>query len=245
MKARIRHTSKIVDVIPHGHGFDYKENKPGTDYECFMARDLDFEGVEENRPATIASGSRQLKDITDAELKRIIEISGCYGAKEYWSEIKITRIDRDRYRGEIVIDFEQSSLTGKYGIAKRRFFFDYAHLRYFVSMDEPFTRLSTNHSVCESTQMLLWLIAQDFDILECLSYAKIEPTGGMSANSIGIIAGIGDCIDFDPTNARFFSWDDEREAFEYQKNDHSGNTRLYSLVEIKEEKNNKEAYKAK
>lgn len=66
----------------------------------------------------ITTGTRHLKDITDDELKRIIEISNCYGAKEYWSEIKITRIDRDRYRGEIVIDFEQSSLTGRYGVAK-------------------------------------------------------------------------------------------------------------------------------
>lgn len=234
MKARIRHTSKIVDVVPHGHGWDYKENKPGMDYECFMAQDLDFEGIKENCQVSIVSGTRQLKDITDAELKRIIVISNCYGAKEYWSEIKITRIDRDRYRGEIVIDFEQSSLTGRYGVAKRRFFFDYAHLRYFVSMDEPFNRLSKNYSVCESTQMLLWLIAQDFDILECLSYTKIEPTGGMSSKSIGIIAGIGDCIDFDLTKSKFFSWDNEHEAFDYKNKDKSGNIRLYSLVEIKE-----------
>ena len=235
MKARIKNTSKIIDVIPYGHGFDYKENKEGTGYECFMSQDLDFENLEEKQTVTVAFGTRQLKEITDAELKRIVEISNCYGAKEYWSEIKITRIDRDRYRGEIVIDFEQSSLSGNYGTAKRRFFFDYAHLRYFVAMDEPFNRLSKNYSVCESTQLLLWLIAQNFNILECLSYTKIEPTGGMASNSIGIIAGVGDCIDFNLAEAKFFSWDDEREAFEYKNNDKSGNTRLYSLVEIKSE----------
>lgn len=181
---------------------------------------------------SISIGTRQLKDITDAELERIIDISNCYGAKEYWSEIKITRINRDRYCGEIVIDFEQKSLSGKYGVAKRRFFFDYAHLRYFVSMEEPFNRLSKNYSVCESTQMLLWLIVQDFNILECLSYAKIEPISGMTSKSIGIVAGVPDHIDFDLTKAKFFSWDNEREALDYKNSDKSGNTRLYSLVEI-------------
>lgn len=232
MKARIRHTSKIVDVVPANNGWDYKENKKGVVYECFMAEDLDFEDIEEKLPAIIAIGTRELKDITDKELRTIIEISNCYGVKEYWSEIEIKRIDRDRYSGEIVIDFEQKSLSGKYGVAKRRFFFDYAHLRYFVSMEEPFNRLSKNYSVCESTQMLLWLIAQDFNILECLSYAKIEPTGGMSSTSIGIVAGIGDPINFDLAQAKFFSWDDEQKALDYKNSDKSGKTRLYSLVEI-------------
>lgn len=232
MKARIRHTSKIVDVVPADNGWDYKENKKGVAYECFMAKDLDFENIQEERPTVIAIGTRELKDITDEELRTIIEISNCYGAKEYWSEIKITRIDRDRYSNEIVIDFEQKSLSGKYGVAKRRFFFDYAHLRYFVSMEEPFNRLSKNYSICESTQMLLWLIVQDFNILECLNYAKIESTGGMSSTSIGIIAGIGDCINFDLAQAKFFSWDNEQEALDYKNSDKSGYTRLYSLVEI-------------
>ena len=232
MKARIRHTSKIVDVVPANNGWDYKENKKGVAYECFMAKDLDFENIQEERPTVIAIGTRELKDITDEELRTIIEISNCYGAKEYWSEIKITRIDRNRYSNEIVIDFEQKSLSGKYGVAKRRFFFDYAHLRYFVSMEEPFNRLSKNYSICESTQMLLWLIVQDFNILECLNYAKIESTGAMSSTSIGIIAGIGDPIRFDLAQAKFFSWDNEQEALDYKNSDKSGYTRLYSLVEI-------------
>lgn len=232
MKARIRHTSKIVDVVPADNGWDYKENKKGVAYECFMAKDLDFENIQEERPTVIAIGTRELKDITDEELRTIIEISNCYGAKEYWSKIKITRIDRNRYRNEIVIDFEQKSLSGKYGVAKRRFFFDYAHLKYFVSMEEPFNRLSKNYSICESTQMLLWLIVQDFNILECLNYAKIEITGTMSSTSIGIIAGIGDPIGFDLAQAKFFSWDNEQEALDYKNSDKSGYTRLYSLVEI-------------
>lgn len=54
----------------------------------------------------------------------------------------------------------------------------------------------------------------------------------MSSTSIGIVAGIGDPTKFDLAQAKFFSWDDEQKALDYKNSNKTGNTRLYSLVEI-------------
>ena len=39
-------------------------------------------------------GKRQLRDITDQELRVIVEMSGCYGHKDYWGNFTITDIDQ-------------------------------------------------------------------------------------------------------------------------------------------------------
>lgn len=182
----------------------------------------------------ITTGTRHLKDITDDELAMILNISHLYGAKEFWGEPTITRINRTMFKDSITIRYGQKRLSD--GLeSSATLHFDYGNLSYWASFREPYSRMSDRTSICNNTQMFLWLMAQDFNVLECLSYAKIEPTGGMTSKSIGIIAGIGDCIDFDLTKAKFFSWDDEHEAFDYKNKDKSGDIRLYSLVEIKEE----------
>ena len=46
----------------------------------------------------ITTGTRHLKDITDDELAMILNISHLYGAKEFWGEPKITRINITGHR---------------------------------------------------------------------------------------------------------------------------------------------------
>lgn len=44
----------------------------------------------------ITTGNRHLKDITDNELAMVLEISGLYGAKEFWGEPTISSSFRVR-----------------------------------------------------------------------------------------------------------------------------------------------------
>lgn len=45
----------------------------------------------------ITTGTRHLKDITDDELTTLVELSGEWGVKKFWGDIKITEIDRLMY----------------------------------------------------------------------------------------------------------------------------------------------------
>ena len=38
----------------------------------------------------ISTGTRHLKDITDAELTTLVELSGEWGVKKFWGDIKVT-----------------------------------------------------------------------------------------------------------------------------------------------------------
>lgn len=237
MKARIRHTSKIVDVIPHGEGWDYKENKEGTDYECFMAQDLDFENIEGCRSVSITAGTRHLKDITDAELAMIVDISHCYGAKEYWGEAKVTDIDRNMFSETICIDYEQTRIRDG-AKATATMFFNINELSYHVHYIEPYDRSTETLSVCANTQMFLWLIAQGFNLLELLTYAPIyRPRGKRTYKTVGFLASKGYTGHIDLDTAKFFSPDSRQEATDYigqMKQEHK-RFRLFRLIDdIKE-----------
>ena len=236
MKARIRHTSKIVDVVPHGHGWDYKENKPGTGYECFMAQDLDFEGIEENHPVTFASGTRQLKDITDAELTTLVELSGMYGVKQFWGDIKVTEIDRMMFSNCICIDYEQTRIKDD-EVAESTMFFNYNELSYHVHHKYPYERSSECHSVCEKTQMVLWLIAQGFNLLELLTYAPVDPHGEMSRYTVGYLVGNRHTDWFDLEHAKYFCPEQKKEAKEYT-DVQKPRQRMYRLVDERLHENN-------
>ena len=59
----------------------------------------------------INNGKRQLRDITDQELRVIVEMSGRYGHKDYWGNFTITDIDRNMFKNSIVIDYEQTRIS--------------------------------------------------------------------------------------------------------------------------------------
>ena len=58
----------------------------------------------------ITTGTRHLKDITDAELTTFVELSGEWGVKKFWGDIKITEIDRLMFDNTICIDYEQDRI---------------------------------------------------------------------------------------------------------------------------------------
>ena len=108
----------------------------------------------------ITTGTRHLKDITDDELAMILEISHLYGAKEFWGEPKITRINRTMFKNSITIRYGQKRLSD--GLeSSATLHFDYGNLSYWASFREPYSRMSDRTSVCDNTQMFLWLMAQD------------------------------------------------------------------------------------
>ena len=160
----------------------------------------------------VSTGTRNLKDITDAELDKLVEISGCYGVKEYWTPPKITRIDRDMFEGEIVIYFEQTRISDG-DKSNTILYFNYEKLSYFVSMDYPYKRQLPSDSVCEHTQMFLWLMAQDFDVLERLTYDRIEPrNNGQTYKTSGWIASRGHIGHFNLDESEYFSPEERDEA---------------------------------
>ena len=175
------------------------------------------------------TGTRSLRDITDEELAVIIDLSGYHGVKQYWNDIVITDVDRHQFEGTIVIDYKQESKCG-HGTAKRRFFFNYHEMSYFAAMDEPFTRMTETHSTTESAKMFLWLLAQDFNLLEHLNVGRIDPKGQLSATCHGYI--VCEPHPHSMKEWEFFSRDDKDKAVKYIK-DLEGNGRLtlYALVE--------------
>ena len=81
-------------------------------------------------------GKRQLKDITDQELRVIVEMSGHYGHKDYWGNFTITDIDRNMFKNSIVIDYEQTRISdGEKSLTVM--FFDYNALTYHVDYRYP------------------------------------------------------------------------------------------------------------
>lgn len=179
----------------------------------------------------ITTGTRQLKEITDEELAVLIDISRCYGCKEFWGEVKITRINRHHNQGEIVITYQQHRLRDGM-VAKWRMFFDYAHLRYFYAQDEPFDRFSKDYSVCENTQMFLWLMAQDFNVLEVLTVAPIVGRNGGKYDSHGYMVFDGYHDWNKDEGVRLFGRDNEEDAFKYAESNDDKDYRVFSLVEI-------------
>lgn len=183
----------------------------------------------ESISVTIASGIRQLKDITDAELTTLVELSGMYGVKQFWGDIKVTEIDRLMFDNCICIDYEQTRIKDGEK-ATSTMFFNYNELSYHVHHNYPYERSSECHSVCENTQMVLWLIAQGFNLLELLTYAPVDPHGSMSHYTVGYLVGNRHTDLFDLEHAKYFSPEQKKEAKEYT-DAQKPRQRMYRLVD--------------
>lgn len=180
----------------------------------------------------ITTGTRHLKDITDDELATFVELSGGWGVKKFWGDIKVTEIDRLMFDNCICIDYEQTRIKDGEK-ATSTMFFNYNELSYHIAHHYPYERSSDCHSVCERTQMFLWLLEQDFNVLEMLTHAPVDPKGSMSYNTCGYIVGNRYTDRFDFKNAKFFDPDNKKDTKEYLEKEKAEGRRqrLYRLID--------------
>lgn len=178
------------------------------------------------------TGTRHLKDITDSELAMLVELSGMYGVKQFWSDIKVTEIDRLMFDNTICIDYKQTRIRDG-EVATATMFFNYNELSYHVAHHYPYERMSDSHSVCERTQMFLWLLAQDFNVLELLTHAPVDPKGSISSFTCGYIVGVRHTDWFDFEHAKYFGSDEKKDAQDYLEKEKSEGKRyrLYRLID--------------
>ena len=181
---------------------------------------------------TSNNGANILKDITDAELTTFVELSDECGVKKFWGDIKVTEIDRLMFDNTICIDYEQTRIRDGEK-ATSTMFFNYNELSYHVAHHYPYERTSDCHSVCERTQMFLWLLEQDFNILEMLTHAPVDPKGSMSYFTCGYVVGDRHTDWFNFENAKYFGVDNKNDAKEYiEKEKTKGRRhRLYRLID--------------
>lgn len=181
----------------------------------------------------ISTGTRHLKDITDAELTTLVELSGEWGVKKFWGDIKVTEIDRLMFDNTICIDYEQTRIRDGEK-ATSTMFFNYNELSYHVAHHYPYERTSDCHSVCERIQMFLWLLEQDFNVLEMLTYAPVDPKGSISRYTCGYIVGDKHTERFDLEHAKFFGSDCKEKAKEYleKENAEHHRYRLFRLIDV-------------
>ena len=180
----------------------------------------------------ITTGTRHLKDITDAELTTLVELSGEWGVKNFWGDIKITEIDRLMFDNTICIDYEQDRIRDGEK-ATSTMFFNYNELSYNVAHHYPYERMGDCHSVCERTQMFLWLLEQDFNVLEMLTHAPVDPKGRVSSFTCGYVVGNRHTDWFDFEHAKYFGVDNKNEAKDYLEKEKSEGRRhrLYRLID--------------
>ena len=180
----------------------------------------------------ITTGTRHLKDITDAELTTLVELSGEWGVKKFWGDIKVTEIDRLMFDNCVCIDYEQTRIKDGEK-ATSTMFFNYNELSYHVAHHYPYERMSDCHSVCERTQMFLWLLEQDFNVLEMLTQSPIDPKGCMSRHTYGYIVGDRHMDWFDFEHAKYFGVDNKNDAKEYLEKEKAEGRRhrLYRLID--------------
>ena len=178
------------------------------------------------------TGTRHLKDITDSELATLVELSGMYGVKQFWSDIKVTEIDRLMFDNTICIDYEQTRIRDG-EVATATMFFNYNELSYHVAHHYPYERMSDCHSVCERTQMFLWLMAQNFNVLEMLTHAPVDPKGNISSYTCGYIVGVRHTDWFDFEHAKYFDSDEKKAAQDYLEKEKSEGKRyrLYRIID--------------
>lgn len=160
-------------------------------------------------------GKRQLRDITDQELRVIVEMSGHYGHKDYWGNFTITDIDRNMFKNTIVIDYEQTRISdGEKSLTVM--FFEYNSLTYHVDYRYPYARSTKSESITGDPKMLLWLLNQDFDLLSMLTEKPTAIHMSQSYKTMGFLVGDGYCGDIDVDGAQFFGPDEREKANEYQ-----------------------------
>ena len=161
-------------------------------------------------------GKRQLRDITDQELRAIVEMSGHYGHKDYWGNFTITDIDRDLFRDCIVIDYEQTRISdGEKSLTVM--FFDYNSLTYHVDYRYPYSRQGDRKSLTANPKMLLWLLNQDFDLLPMLTEKPVSLHEDRMSETLGFFVTKGYCNCIDLEHAKFFENDKRDDAEEYMK----------------------------
>ena len=164
----------------------------------------------------IKPGKRQLRDITDQELRVIVEMSGHYGHKDYWGNFTITDIDRNMFRDSIVIDYEQTRISdGEKSLTVM--FFDYNTLSYHVDYRYPYARSTKSEAITENPKMLLWLLNQDFDLLSMLTEKPVSVHLSQSYHTMGFLIGHGPCGHFKMDSMKFFGPDDREKAEDYMK----------------------------
>lgn len=161
-------------------------------------------------------GKRQLRDITDQELRVIVEMSGCYGHKDYWGNFTITDIDRNMFKNTIVIDFEQTRISDG-EISLTVMFFDYNALSYHVDYRYPYSRSTKSASITEHPKMLLWLLNQDFDLLSMLTQNPAAVHLSQSYHTMGFLVGHGHCGQFKMDTMKFFGPDEREKVKEYME----------------------------
>lgn len=161
-------------------------------------------------------GKRQLRDITDQELRVIVEMSGCYGHKDYWGNFTITDIDRNMFKNSIVIDYEQTRISdGEKSLTVM--FFDYNALSYHVDYRYPYSRSTKSKSITEEPKMLLWLLNQDFDLLSMLTQKPAAVHLSQSYHTMGFLVGHGHCGCFKMDTMKFFGPDEREKVKEYME----------------------------
>ena len=161
-------------------------------------------------------GKRQLRDITDQELRVIVEMSGCYGHKDYWGNFTITDIDRNMFKNSIVIDYEQTRISdGEKSLTVM--FFDYNALSYHVDYRYPYSRSTQSTSITEEPKMLLWLLNQDFDLLSMLTQKPADAHLSQSYHTMGFLVGHGHCGCFAMDTMKFFGPDEREKVKEYME----------------------------
>ena len=159
-------------------------------------------------------GKRQLRDITDQELRVIVEMSHHYGCKDYWGNPVITDIDRNMFANTIVIDYEQTRISdGEKSLTVM--FFEYNSLTYHVDYRYPYARSTNPESITEDPKMLLWLLNQDFDLLSVLSEKPTAIHMSQSYKTMGFLVGRGHCGYFKMDTMKFFGPDERDKANEY------------------------------
>lgn len=161
----------------------------------------------------INNGKRQLRDITDQELRVIVEMSGCYGHKDYWGNFTITDIDRNMFKDSIVIDYEQTRISdGEKSLTVM--FFDYNALSYHVDYRYPYRRATKSISITDDPKMLLWLLNQDFDLLSMLKEKPVAVHFSQSYQTMGFLVGHGHCGHFKMDTMKFFGPDEREKVYE-------------------------------
>lgn len=173
-------------------------------------------------------GYRQLRDITDQELRVIVEMSGHYGHKDYWGNFTITDIDRNMFKNSIVIDYEQTRISdGEKSLTVM--FFDYNALTYHVDYRYPYRRSTQSESITEQPKMLLWLLNQDFDLLSMLTERPVAVHLSQSYETMGFLIGHGHCGYFNVDTMKFFGPDERENAEEYMKERREGKDYVHAF----------------
>lgn len=180
-------------------------------------------------------GKRQLRDITDQELYAVVEMSHCYGCKDFWGNFIITRVDRKMFSGSIVIEYEQTRIEdGEKSVAVM--FFDYNALTYHVDYRKPYPYSTKSEAITSYPKMLLWLLNQDFDLLSMLTEKPVAPHYKMTHDSIGFVVADAHCNYLDMETMKFFGCEansrEKAEAYikEQEKDHHYMG--LYHLLDV-------------